>query len=92
MRPGPADDVTREESARLLVHELNNVLSAVLGYTEIVHVDALAGKVEEGDIIQVLAATRRAIELTDELGELISAWPDGSAMTPTAGSEPLDQA
>lgn len=92
MRPGPDGDVTREQPAKVLVHELNNVLSAVLGYAEIVHVDALAGNVEERDVLQVLAATRRAIELTDELGELISASPEESAMTSPAGSEPLDQA
>ena len=92
MDAASGDDITRGPSLDALVHELNNVLSAVLGYAEIVHLDAGAGKVEERDAVQVIAATRRAIELTDELAALIAARRPGTSTPDPAGSEPNEPA
>jgi len=80
--PGPA------RSLADLVHELNNVLSAILGYAEIVHADASDGTVDERDATQILAATRRAIELTDELAARIAEHGDGRPRPGSTGSEP----
>jgi len=92
MTDGEAGGTSSPETMAALVHELNNVLSAVLGYAEIVHADAAAGRVEERDAVQILAATRRAIELTDQLAARISE----GGLTPSedrpAGSEPTDSA
>lgn len=81
MTAGAADDEGARQELAALVHELNNVLSAVLGYAEIVHADASDGSVDEADARQILAAARRAIELTDALAARI-----------TGGSEPPDAA
>jgi two-component system cell cycle sensor histidine kinase/response regulator CckA len=50
-----------------IAHDFNNVLMAILGYAEFIAQDALTGTVDAGDAEQVLAATRRAIELTARL-------------------------
>ena len=86
------DDIASGPSLEALVHELNNVLSAVLGYAEIVHLDAGAGKVEERDAVQVIAATRRAIELTDALAALIAARRSDALPAEPTGSEPIEPA
>lgn len=92
MRLPADDDADRTVAVRALVHELNNVLSAVLGYAEIVHADAVAGAVEERDALQVLAATRRAIELTDELATLLSGMSSPPSDAGAPGSEPTEPA
>jgi PAS domain S-box-containing protein len=50
-----------------IAHDFNNVLMAVLGYADFVLEDARAGKVDVGDAEQVVAATRRAIDLAGRL-------------------------
>ena len=51
-----------------IAHDFNNVLMATLGYAEFVVRDARAGKLVNPDhAAQVVAATRRAIELTARL-------------------------
>lgn len=83
-----ADDEGRHASVAAALHELNNVLSAILGYAEIVHADAQSGEVEERDARQILAAARRAIELARDVAALSAAaeaQPSGEA---GAGSEP----
>jgi len=92
MTDGGPGGTNSPETMAALVHELNNVLSAVLGYAEIVHADAGAGKVEERDAVQILAATRRAIELTDQLAARISEGGMTSPADGPAGSEPTGSA
>lgn len=77
-------------SVRALLHELNNVLSAILGYAEIVHDDAGQGRVEERDAIQILTATRRAIELADQLAAALRLERSGDSAAEASGSEPRD--
>jgi PAS domain S-box-containing protein len=50
-----------------IAHDFNNVLMGILGYAEIVAADAREGAVELGDAEQVVAATRRAIDLAGRL-------------------------
>jgi two-component system, cell cycle sensor histidine kinase and response regulator CckA len=50
-----------------IAHDFNNVLMGILGYAEMVAADARESKVEERDAEQVVAATRRAIELARRL-------------------------
>jgi hypothetical protein len=97
MNADPADDgapvaddgrVAEGPPTGAAFHELNNVLSAILGYAEIVHADAATGKVEERDALQILAATRRAIELVDDLAARLRAAPTGTAAIDATGSEP----
>ena len=92
MNDGAPGGTSSPEAMATLVHELNNVLSAVLGYAEIVHADAGSGNVEERDAVQILAATRRAIELTDQLAALIAEGGAAVLRDPHAGSEPTDAA
>ena len=92
MTVGRPDAEPAPQSLAALVHELNNVLSAVLGYAEIVHADAAAGRVEERDALQILAATRRAIELTDELAAIVAGGGAAPATADRTGSEPTDAA
>ena len=66
--PDPAE-------VRGLVHDLNNVLVAVVGYAEIVAADARDGAVEPRDADQAVAATRRAIELVDHISALLDGRP-----------------
>jgi two-component system cell cycle sensor histidine kinase/response regulator CckA len=50
-----------------IAHDFNNVLTAILGYAELVADDARAGQVKQDDADQILAATARAIDLTARL-------------------------
>ena len=50
-----------------IAHDFNNVLMGILGYAEMVAADARDSKVEERDADQVVAATRRAIDLARRL-------------------------
>ena len=50
-----------------IAHDFNNVLMGILGYAEMVAADARESKVEQRDAEQVVAATRRAIELARRL-------------------------
>jgi hypothetical protein len=88
MPPDAADDMAPPEPIDVLLHELNNVLSAILGYAEIVDADAGAGSVDERDARQILAATRRAIELADLLAARIGAGPGAPSTAEETGSEP----
>jgi signal transduction histidine kinase len=88
MSPRAADDMAWQQPINVVLHELNNVLSAILGYAEIVQADADAGHVDERDARQILAATRRAIELADELAARITSEPGGSSSGAETGSEP----
>ncbi len=88
MSPSGADEIGREQPIAAILHELNNVHSAILGYAEIVHADADAGHVDERDARQILAATRRAIVLADQLAARIISRPGGSSSAAQTGSEP----
>jgi uncharacterized protein (DUF2342 family) len=92
MSAGPPDEPPSQQAIAALVHELNNVLSTILGYAEIVHADAGDRNVDERDAMQILAATRRAIELTDEIAALVSGPSAGGAAGDPSGSEPDDEA
>jgi two-component system, cell cycle sensor histidine kinase and response regulator CckA len=50
-----------------IAHDFNNVLMGILGYADFVLEDARKGAVEVGDAEQVVAATRRAIDLAGRL-------------------------
>ena len=50
-----------------IAHDFNNVLMGILGYAEMVAADARESKVEQRDADQVVAATRRAIDLARRL-------------------------
>ena len=50
-----------------IAHDFNNVLMGILGYAEMVAADARESKVEQQDADQVVAATRRAIDLARRL-------------------------
>ena len=50
-----------------IAHDFNNVLMGIRGYAEFVLEDARSGTVEVGDAEQVVAATRRAIDLAGRL-------------------------
>jgi hypothetical protein len=71
-----ARDQGREAAeVRRLVHDLNNVLVAVVGFADIVAADARDGRVEPRDAEQALAASRRAIELVQQIGALLDGRP-----------------
>ena len=50
-----------------IAHDLNNVLTSVLGYAEIIAEDARLGNVSVRDAEQLVAATREAVALTKVL-------------------------
>jgi two-component system cell cycle sensor histidine kinase/response regulator CckA len=50
-----------------IAHDFNNVLMGILGYAEMVAADARESKVETADAEQVVAATKRAIDLARRL-------------------------
>jgi signal transduction histidine kinase len=50
-----------------IAHDLNNALTSVLGYAEIIAEDARSGNVSARDAEQLLAATREAVALVKVL-------------------------
>ena len=50
-----------------IAHDLNNALTSVLGFAEIVAEDARSGTVSPRDAEQLLAATRQAVALVKSL-------------------------
>jgi len=60
------------QGVREIAHGLNNALTSVLGYAEIIAEDARLGNVSARDAEQLLAATREAVALV----KVLRASPD----------------
>ena len=66
----PASDVEAPLGSRTvgeISHDLNNVLTSVLGYAEMIAEDAQASRVDARDAQHLLAATREAVALVKAL-------------------------
>ena len=50
-----------------IAHDFNNILAIIMGYTEMVIMDRVAGSVEHGWLDEILKATRRAKDLVQQL-------------------------
>ena len=76
---------TTSRRVREITHDLNNILTSILGYAEMLAEDAKISRVEARDAEQLLAATREAVALAKELGAV--ARPDAAAR-PGAAARP----
>jgi PAS domain S-box-containing protein len=50
-----------------IAHDFNNILGAVLGFAEMAREDSLCGKVDPGDLDQIIASAGRAKELVKQI-------------------------
>jgi len=53
----------------LLIHEFNNLLTIIVGFTDLLLDDALPGGQVYADLKEIRVAAARALELLPQLGE-----------------------